>query len=189
MSKETVVSTSVALPQEAWEFLNKTKGNSSVGDRLAGYSRWFMTRQASGGMMIEPEHMDYLAGLNKGRRFENSRDVVSAVEIALKRDDGQYSFTIKVDPTLVKSLEEAAAWQGLSGEQLLDMIVNQVMVNGWCYEFSPDNGRLLPFSKEDIDALSAALGKPVFTGAEVAAAAAKKLKPALVELPQKQAVA
>jgi hypothetical protein len=168
--RDVLVSITVPLNAQEYEYLKRSATDRPPADKLASFTKWFFSRQVRGGLMIEPEDVDYLAGLNKNQRFQGSKDVVKAVEIALKREQGQYSLTVGIDPTVIGQLKETAEWMGTDTEQLLNAVVNQVLSNGWCYEFTPAMGRLIPMDEAHVEIAKRVTGKFDFNGADIAAA-------------------
>ncbi len=172
-SQDVLVSIQVPISASDYAYLEKNAGGKPPAEKLAAYTRWFISRQARGGLMLEPEDCDYLAKINKDTRFANSKDVVRAVEIALKRVDGQHSFTIAVDPEFYQAIEEQANFNGTTVEKFLEHVGNQVLVNGWYAEFTPANGMLMPIAESDLATARRVLNKFHFTGQDVAAALAR----------------
>ncbi len=170
---DVLVSIQVPLSVNDYAWIEKTAGGRPPTEKLASYVKWFIRRQAGGGLMIEPDDMEYLAKLNEDVRFQTSKDVVRAVEKALKREDGQYSFQIQVDPEYVQPLRDQADFNGTTVELLLSQIGNEVMANGWWQEFIPANGCIAPFDEKSTAATRRILGKFHFTGQDIAEALAR----------------
>jgi hypothetical protein len=154
----------IQVSQETYNFLEKNaKGNLS--EALVKWGGYFFDRQARGGMMLEPEDAQYLAGLRDGKPFRSSREIVKAVESGLNREEGQYTQTIPVDPALFEPLKEQAQVMGCSVQDILTNLINQAMTNGWAYNFSPE--RQLNFTERDYDVMAKFMGKPFFFGADL----------------------
>lgn len=166
---EAPVLLQISVPVSPGElaYLERDGKGKNAAERLAAFTKWFITRQAGGGLMLEPQDMDYLAELNKGQRFETSRDVVKAVEVALKRDDGQFTFPIQVQPELMPALEENAKYSSATVEEFLQHVGNEVLKNGWFMYITPESGALVPFDKAELLAARKLLGKFNFTGQDL----------------------
>ncbi len=167
---DVIVSIQVPISASDYTWLEKNSGGKAPAEKLASYTKWFVARQAGGGLMIEPNDMDHLARMNEGVRFETSKDVVRAVEKALKREDGQYSFHIAVDPEYHEALVQQAEFNGTTPEKFLEHVGNGVLSNGWYAEFTPTNGCLTPISESDLLTARRVLGKFHFTGRDIAEA-------------------
>ncbi len=174
MSKEKTedVLLSIQVPVSAQEltYLETNAGTKTPGEKLAAYTSWFIKRQARGGVMIEPQDMDYIASLNEGKRFETSKDVVKAIESSIKRPDGEYSYQIVIPQELKASVEDQAKFNSCTVDQLLQWMGTQVLVDSWIFEFVPAKGSLIPLDEAGLTTARRVLGKFNFTGGEVAAA-------------------
>lgn len=170
ISQGVTLGIQVPLSAQEYEYLEANAGGKPPAEKLAAFVKWFISRQARGGLMLEPEDCDYLAKINKDTRFATSKDVVRAVEVALKREDGQYSFTIAVDPEYIEALEQQAQYNGTTVDKFLEHVGNSVLNNGWYAEFTPTNGCLTPISESDLTTARRVLGKFHFTGTDLAAA-------------------
>jgi len=167
---DVLVSIQVPISANDYAWIEKTSGGKPAAEKLASYTKWFIGKQAGGGLMIEPNDMDHLARMNEGVRFATSKDVVRAVEKALKREEGQYSFHISVDPELIKPLEEQAEFNGTTVDELLKHLGNSCISNGWYLEVTPTNGCLTPISENDLLTARRVLCKFHFTGGDIAEA-------------------
>ncbi len=165
-AKKTVtLQIQVEVDPESAEFLKKnSKGDEAA--TLSGWSSYWLQQQAKGGIMVTAEDHDYLAGLRDGKRFRNSREIVRAIEAALKREDSQYTQRVPIDPAWIGPLREAAEQMGWTPEQLLQDVINTALANGWAYSWTPQN--FIQATDSDYARISAAIGKKVFFGADVA---------------------
>lgn len=169
-SEDILLSIQVPVSAQDMAYLETNAGNKTPGEKLAAYTSWFIKRQARGGVMIEPQDMDYIASLNEGKRFETSRDVVKAIESAIKRPDGEYSYPIVIPQELKASVEDQAKFNNCTVDQLLQEMGEQVLVNSWIYEFTPAMGKLVPLDEASLLTARRVLGKFNFGGGDVAAA-------------------
>lgn len=166
-TEDILLSIQVPVSVQELNYLEANAGSKTPGEKLASYTSWFIKRQARGGVMIEPQDMDYIASLNAGKRFETSRDVVKAMESALNRDDGGYSYTVKVAPEYKDSLEVQAQYQNCTVEELLSGLGNEIMSNGWWQDFVPAQGRLIPLDEIGLGVAQRVLGKYTFSGVDI----------------------
>ncbi len=140
------IQVTVTATAETYDFIEKNARDGNISATLAGYCNYFLDRQARGGIFLEPEDHDYIAALNEGKRFPDSRTLVHFVEKGLKRDDGQFSFTVKVDPAHVPVLIERARDGNLTPEELVDGVLQMIFASGMIYDFTPTLGRSIPFT-------------------------------------------
>lgn len=159
---------SVTLNPQAMEFLEVNCKNGDVNATLSGWCGYFMERQARGGIFLEPEDHDGLAELNGGKRFKDSRSLTRVVMKGLQRDEGAFSFRVNVDPAHVQPLQEQAALSAMSVEELINGAINMLMTNGWLWDFSPENGRHIPFTKEMLKACEELCGKHSIDSSDIA---------------------
>lgn len=158
---------SVTLNPQAMEFLEANCKNGDVNATLSGWAGYWVEQQARGGLMLTPEDHTYLAELNDGKKFRDSRALVRAVEKGLKREEAQYSFTIAVDPAHYPALKENAEAGGLTVEESLDGIVQMIFSNGWVYDFTPRTGRSIPFTAEMVESCKALCDKKSIDSSDI----------------------
>lgn len=170
VAEDVLLSIQVPVSAQALVYLEANAGNKTPAEKLAAFTSWFIKRQASGGVMIEPQDMDYIASLNEGKRFETSRDVVKAIESAIKRPEGEYSYSVIIPQELKASVEDQAKFNNCTVEQLLQEMGEQVLVSSWVYEFVPAMGKLVPLDEAGLLTARRVLGKFNFSGGDVAAA-------------------
>lgn len=163
----TQLQVSVVLNPQAMEFLKANTRNGDLSATLASWSSYWVEQQARGGLMLTPEDHTYLAELNDGKKFRDSRSLVRAVEKGLKREDGQFSFTVPIDPAHYPALKENAEAGGLTVEEALVGIVQYIMASGMVYDFSPALGRNIPFTFEMLQATAALCEKKAIDSSDI----------------------
>lgn len=145
----------VTLNPEAYQFLEKASKDGDLAGTLGGWCSYWTEQQARGGILLEPADHDYLSGLNDGKRFRDSRSLVRAVEKGLKRDNGQHSFQVNIDPAHYPALKENAEAAGLTIDESVDGIMTYIMSSGMIFDYSPATGRSIPFTFEMLQATAA----------------------------------
>ncbi len=164
----TTLQIAVTLSQGAVNFLKQNSKDGDYAATLAGWAAYWCDNQARGGILLEPVDHDYLSELNEGKRFRDSRALVRAVEKGLKRDEGQFSFRIGLDPVWVAPLQEIADTGGLTMEETVSGIINQCVTNGWLWDLSPTNGRNIPFTEVMLKETAELCGKKGIDSTDVA---------------------
>jgi hypothetical protein len=165
-NKPGQMAVTIAMNPGASDYLEKNANGGDAALLLGQWATFWLDSQARGGVMISPEDHNYLATLNNGVRFSSGKQLVAAVERGLKRDDGQFTFPITIDPAWERPLQEAADVMGITSNQLLTEVVNTCMENGWAYSWSPHNQIIA--TDADYATIGAAIGKKVFFGRDVA---------------------
>lgn len=158
----------VTLNSQAYEFLEKNSRDSDLSGTLAGWCAFWAEQQARGGLMLSPEDHDFLAEENGGKRFKDSRALVAAIERGMNRSQGQYALTVKIDPAHYPALKENAEAGGLSVEESLDGIVQMIFASGWIYDFTPDQGRNVPFTYQMLQQCAALCDKRGVDSSDIA---------------------
>ena len=182
----TQLSVTVTLDPTAFAYLENNAPEGKVNETLATWTQHFMSQQARGGILLDPTDHDYIASLADGKRFRDSRSLVRAIEKGMKRSDGNFSFTINVDPAHVQPLQEQAALSAMSVEELINGAVNMLMTNGWLWDFSPAGGRHIPFTAEMLAAVEEVCSKKGADSADIAGLIAEdRLMPISRELKEK----
>ncbi len=159
----------VTLTRAAHEFVQANSQDGNVATTLSIWCDYFLDRQARGGLMLEPEDHDYLASLvPENRRFKDSRTMVHLIEKGLRRDEGQFTYLIKVDPAHAPVLMERAKDSGLTATELVDGVLQYIFASGMIYDFTPGDGRAIPFTANMLAATAALLEKKNIDSADVA---------------------
>lgn len=167
-ASNTVISVQVQLTPKAFEFLSENAKNGDISGLVTQWCTYYLDRQARGGLLLEPEDHDYLAGLNDGKRFRDSRSLVRGVEKGMNREEGQHTFKINVDPAHFPALKENADMQSLTVEEALDGIVQMIFASGWIYNFDPRSGRSIPFTPEMLESCKALCEKNKIDSSDIA---------------------
>ena len=141
----------ITLSPEAYEFAQKHAKDGDLSGTVASWCSYYLDNQARGGIALEPVDHQYLADLNGGKRFKDSRSLVTAVEKGLKREGGQFSVTVAIDPLDYPALKENAENANLTVEEFVDGIVKHIFASGWLYSFTPADGRSIPFSAQMLE--------------------------------------
>lgn len=151
------------IPEFAYAYLEK----NAQGDPVKKLSQWityYLSQVAMGGLMIEAVDHDHLAELRDGKRFRSSREAAREIEKALKREDGQFSYTLQIDPAYIKSVEERAVEQGVTVESFVKDLFAYIMGSGFVYDFTPTDGCQFPVEYQDMQEIKRMLGRDVTAG-------------------------
>jgi len=143
-NKPGQMAVTIAMNPGASDYLEKNANGGDAALLLGQWATFWLDSQARGGVMISPEDHNYLSTLNNGVRFSSGKQIVAAVERGLKRDDGQFTFPITIDPAYIQPLNEFAETQGRTVEELVQDAFATVMGNGWLYDLAPSEGKLIP---------------------------------------------
>lgn len=177
----------VVLSPGSFEFLEKNAKGDVIAT-LAGWTRHWMDQQSRGGLMLAPEDHDTVAEYMGGKRFSSSRQLAAAVAKGLNRDEGQHSFQVNVDPAYYPAFKENAKAAGLTEEESMDGIVQYIMSNGMIYDFSPADGRSIPFTGDMIESCKALCEKHKVDSSDIAGLIAEnRLLPITREMKAKAA--
>lgn len=170
MAKKTnpvQIQVQVTLTPDAYNFL-EANAKGDLAGTLAGWCGYWCSQQAGGGIMLDPVDHQYLADLNGGKKFKDSRSLVTAVEKGLKRDSGLHSFIVSIDPTYYPLFQEHAKNSGLTEEECIDGIVQYILSTGMVYEWTPTTGRNIPFSFDMIQRCAALCDKHKIDSTDIA---------------------
>ncbi len=155
----TTLQIAVTLSQGAVNFLKQSSKDGDYAATLAGWCGFWVDEQSRGGLMLSPQDHDHLSSLNEGKRFRDSRALVRAVEKGLHREEAQYTFTVPVDPAHYPALRENAEAGGLTVEESLEGILQMIFASSWIYDFTPTQGRSIPFTYQMLQATKAVCEK------------------------------
>lgn len=158
----------VTLTQGAMTFLKQNAKDGDLAGTFAGWAGFWLDQQSRGGIMLDPSDHDHLSSLNEGKRFRDSRALVRAIEKSLHREEGQYTFTIPVDPAHYPALRENAEAGGLTVEESLSGILQMIFSSGWIYQFDPRGGMSIPFTFEMVQGVKAICEKNRIDSTDVA---------------------
>lgn len=145
-NKPGQMAVTVAMNPGAADYVEKNANGGDASLLLGQWATFWLDSQARGGVMISPEDHNYLATLNNGVKFSSGKQLVAAVERGLKRDDGQFTFPITIDPAYIQPLTEFAEMQGRTVEELVQDAFATVMGNGWLYTLTPVDGAIIPLT-------------------------------------------
>lgn len=150
-----IMNLTLPLSEHALKFLHENSSGEPA-DQLARWVAYWLDLQARGGLMLDPAAMEHLTKLN-GKKFANVKEIVQLVEKALKREDGQMTFQIAIDPAWHAPLKEIAEQQGTPIEEMMQRFVNEVVSEAWGFGFSPE--RVARFTQQQWDEIRAIVGK------------------------------
>lgn len=166
-STTTTMQIAVTLTQGALTFLKQNAKDGDLAGTLAGWSGFWLDQQSRGGIMLDPSDHDHLSSLNEGKRFRDSRALVRAVEKSLHREEGQHTFKINIDPAHYPALRENAEAGGLTVEESLEGIVQMIFASSWIYDFTPTQGRSIPFTFDMVQAVKTVCEKNSIDSADI----------------------
>lgn len=164
----TQLQITVVLNPQAMDFLKANAKSGDVSATLSGWTSYWVEQQARGGILLEPTDHDDIAEANGGKRFKDSRSLTRMVMKGLHRDEGAFSFRVNVDPAHVQPLQEQATLSAMTVEELINGAINMLMTNGWLWDFSPENGRHIPFTKEMLKSCGDLCGKHSIDSSDIA---------------------
>jgi hypothetical protein len=150
----------INVSEAVYGYITKNAGEP-ITPKLQSWLNFYLSQMASGGLMLESVDHDHLAELRDGKRFRTSAQLAREVEKALKREEGQYSYTLQIDPAYVKSVEDRATEQGVSTQQFVADLFAYIMGSGFVYDFTPANGCMFPLEYSDMIAAREILGREV----------------------------
>lgn len=149
------------------DFLQKNAKEGDLSGTLSSWVSFWLDNQARGGLMLGPDEHDHLAKLNGDKRFRDSRALVRAVEKGLNRDEGQFNFSINIDPAHIQPLEQFAVESGMTVQELVQNSTAMVFAQGWLYDCTPVDGRMIPFTRKMIEDLAALSGNKTMNSADI----------------------
>lgn len=129
--------------------------------KLASVAEGLMEQLGEGGIMLSVEDVDRLR--ETGHDIEGAEDIVKLAEEAANFDTGQCVVRATIDPANMPPLEEMAASNGTTVQQVAQDMFNFGIESGWLYEVPPGYHavRLTP---EQNKLVSEILGQEEFTG-------------------------
>lgn len=164
--QQDVISTPILLqiPRKAYEAVAQTIKDNGDGAKFQALAQWFFNEFAAGGMMLKAANVQYIDTLVPGKANSDT-DIVKLIQAYAKRKDGQYTFTIPLDPALVEPSKDAAYAQGCSLEEFIKMGLNVMLTNGWLYSFKPEGE--LRFTERQMKQLENLVGKSALMGSDL----------------------
>lgn len=163
--KKVILNLSLELNERDYESLKSSAGENPDA-QITAWCRWLLTEHAQGGMLVPNKVISEIESSTDVKLTE-PRQLVDLVQKAEKRDDGQFSVTVNLDPAYINHLTEQAQMSSMTPEQFLNELVGHVLDAGWIYEWSPEGGRIA-LTSEDRTAIEELVGKN-FTGEQVVA--------------------
>lgn len=165
----TQMAINVSLNPGAAEFLERNANGGDQSLLLGQWATFWLDAQARGGIMLAPEEHDYIAGLNEGRRFQTGKQLAEAVAKGLKREDGQYTFPVAMDPAFIQPLTEYAESQGTTLDALVKDGTATLWANNWLYDVCPQQGRMIPMTADTLKKVADICDKANVDSTDVAA--------------------
>ncbi len=153
LQPEQVAKIEKAIPEE-----------TSTENRLARVATSLLMDLATGGIMLSPAEVKHIREALPDPTGDN---IVEAVERGVNRRRGHYVAEWEIDPVYLPYLQEIAQSRGRTIEWLIQEGMSWVMDKGWLYDFVADAAPL-KMSETDHAEVAAILGKPHFTGTDVA---------------------
>jgi hypothetical protein len=160
-AKQVTIPLQITLPENVYAYVQKNAKDGNIQATLTSWISYYLSQISTGGMMLEAVDHEHLAKLRDGKKFRASRELKVEVERAMKRDDGQYTFPVQIDPANYPAFEENAAAQGVPVAQFFNDFVQWVIGSGLAYNFTPQNGIMYPATYEQVKAATAIFGKNV----------------------------
>ena len=165
-NKTTTMGVTVQIPMTTE--IRKYLEDNAFGDLPVTLSKWltfWLENTAGGGLMLEAVDVELLSKL-AGKPFMNSKQVIQMVQVALRREEGQCSFTVQIDPGWFEPLKEIAVSQGrASVEEMLTEFVNDVIEEVWGYNLHPD--RVARFTLAQWKEVQEITGRASVTGTDI----------------------
>ena len=104
---------------------------------IKGCVESYLHEYANGGLMLTASEVDRINKASKGK-VKSSEEVIEAVEKSNKIKDGNSSFSITLDPSLVETLQGQADFTGVTMDEYLQMQWANIMAQGWLTGAMPD---------------------------------------------------
>ena len=142
------------------------KTGKSIVEILSSVATGLLIDQADGGLMIDPTTATRLSEAT-GKEIERPEDLIPLVEKGLGKKGGSFIVEWVVDPTFIGPLQDLAAQQGTTVEQLVQDGMNYAIGQGWLYAINP-GPQPLNVNQEDMEYLKKTLEKKTITGTDVA---------------------
>jgi hypothetical protein len=164
--QQELISTPILLkiPKDAYDAVANTIKDNGDGAKFQALAQWFINEFAAGGMMIKAANVSYINGLVPGKANSDT-DIVKLIQAYAKRQDGQYTFNVPLDPAIVEPSKDAAFAQGCTLEEFIKMGLNVMLTNGWLYSFKPEGE--LRFTEPQMKLLEGLVGKSALFGSDL----------------------
>jgi hypothetical protein len=167
MKKNKVYTIEIELTESQVRSLcDQLPDNMTDGQKIAGLAGGAISDLADGGMMLSGSVTRQIIDITGG--IEDQQQLVGMVEAGCGGDRGRMVGKWMIDPTYEPVLQDIAASQGLSVQQVIQSLMDWGVGQGWAYQIAPDTSVVF-FLKEDLLAISAIMDKPDATGTEIAA--------------------
>jgi len=162
----------LTLKAETYQKL-AAESKSDPATTIRTWAEWFLEQYATGGLMLQPRHMEALQKANGDAPFTEAAQIVRLVEKALGFHDGAFVIRFEIDPSLHVPLEGHAKEMGLTVKEVLTEVANCVLQNGWAFELYPEGGNI-PMDATDRREFVRLLGKQTFNSKDVLAMLRKR---------------
>src|SRR5512146_3497541 len=153
--------------RDAERLAEAVPGAASLAEKLGSLAATALSDLAGGGLLVDPATVEEIR--RRGVELSYGRDLIPAIEQARGYADGQVAGQWRLDPVWAPRLQEIAARQGVSVQELVQRIIDEIMGRGWIYDVEPDDGRTLHVTAADEKLLEEILGRKGITGSDVVA--------------------
>lgn len=152
------------------------KGHSTPAEPVRKFAQFFFDQYLGGGLMLKSTDVQQIQEAMQGK-LTGAADIVAAVQAHAGRTEGQFDFTVSLDPAFHVFVDELSQVQGVTIHGLLNDAFNTMMQNGWLYSFNPTGGTVA-ITEETMKPLRAILGKDHFTAEDILVALQNLAAPA-----------
>lgn len=160
---EVQLNLGVRLNEDELKALVAAHGRSAP----ASLAQWFLKQVCAGGMALEAKDVAYLNSIIPGG-FRSASTLIEQVEKAVRRERGQHTFTLSIDPALMPPIKEWIESAGISLDQFMQDNFQLMMSNGFLFHMQPTGG-VLNLSASDRETIGKVIGKDPkeYTGEDV----------------------
>lgn len=166
MKKNKVFTVEIELTESQVRSLcDQLPAELTDGQKIAGLANGAMLDLADGGMTLDGNVTRQIMELTGG--LDDNQDLVKMVEAGRGMDNGRMVGKWMIDPTYEPVLQDIAASQGLSIQQVIQSLMDWGVGQGWAYQIAPDTSVMF-FRREDAAAIGELIGVPNATGTDIA---------------------
>lgn len=140
------------------------EGNAPLAHKLETYTNELVHQMAGGAVILDSDAMDRIR--DAGDDMETADDIVAACQSVRGFDSGEYVIRFPKDPALTANMQERAATNGITVQQLIRDIVSMCISNGWFFDLN-SNAKTVFFSYPEAHAVDEILETTDFNAGEV----------------------
>jgi len=140
---------------------------ADTSEKITKVAQGLLTQYVNGGLMLKPEDVAKLDSLLPNG-FDNTSSLIAAVEKSVGQKNGQYAYTLTLDPAMVKPLEELSVMSGIPVSQIINNAWGVIVSNNMLFQIQPSWSPLY-LTSEQRQSIGEKMGKMDFSAEDLTA--------------------